>query len=570
MEVRLFGPLEVSGPSGRLVGSDFPTRKCRQVLAALALARGRVVSKDRMADLLWRDRVPRNPAAAVEVAVSLLRSTLAGVTDERVIVTDSGGYRLDLAVVTLDIIEFDRLVDRAATLLPLEQMAMLTDALAVAGGSLLEDETGAEWAQAERDRARRRLEGARLDVAKLSLAHDDAARASALAERAWVDSDVVHEEAYAVGVAALVQLGRLHDARQLMSELEHRLVREEQREPSSATRSLRSLLHPPNGVSSMRAASVAVPRQFCGMELPLVEPADDIAEIEQAIAEVLGERDRHSGLVLIEGPSGIGKTRLLDMLAERLARRRPPLPVHRLRCQATDGDHPMLALGRLARGLGRAAGDTAVLTADDGAAAVFARLSELLDRLGPAMVLVDDIHLLDPSSVAVLASLLADDAGCAVCMLATRRPPGTAADPLPWALRRRVVHLSPLPQPAVDDLGIDGAWAECGGHPGTLAACCAADPVTGLLTAEGIGSIVARVDELGPLGMVVLGAAAALPQPFSATEVALATGVGAVAAGLLREAATRGVVRDLPGGRFEFAGAVVARALAAGRPAPRL
>src|SRR5436309_14002506 len=56
---RLFGPLEVGCADGRHLGPrDFGGVKPKQVLEILLTERGRPVSKDRMADLLWGESLP--------------------------------------------------------------------------------------------------------------------------------------------------------------------------------------------------------------------------------------------------------------------------------------------------------------------------------------------------------------------------------------------------------------------------------------------------------------------------------------------------------------------------------
>ncbi|MEI8238559.1 MAG: winged helix-turn-helix domain-containing protein, partial [Actinomycetota bacterium] len=184
IEIRLFGPVEVVTPSGRLSSSDFPSRKAKQVLQVLALAAGRVVSKDRLIDLLWRRRMPRNPAATVELAVSLLRSALATVTDAALVVTAPGGYRLDTALVDIDTGRFDELLQLSAESPADGRMTMLAEAVRLADRPLFEDELGAEWVVNDRERFRVKSQSAALGLGRQALAVDDATLAFSMAERA--------------------------------------------------------------------------------------------------------------------------------------------------------------------------------------------------------------------------------------------------------------------------------------------------------------------------------------------------------------------------------------------------
>jgi len=62
---RLFGPIEVAAGERRLGPRDLGGPKATQVLELLLVARGHNVTKDRLADQLWREFVsPASPACA--------------------------------------------------------------------------------------------------------------------------------------------------------------------------------------------------------------------------------------------------------------------------------------------------------------------------------------------------------------------------------------------------------------------------------------------------------------------------------------------------------------------------
>ena len=75
MEVRLLGPVDVVADDGSPVA--VPGQKLQLLLAALAIERGKVVSPDRLVDILYGDDPPRQPANSVQVLVSRLRRSLA-------------------------------------------------------------------------------------------------------------------------------------------------------------------------------------------------------------------------------------------------------------------------------------------------------------------------------------------------------------------------------------------------------------------------------------------------------------------------------------------------------------
>ena len=60
---RLLGPLEVESEAGRV---DVGPPKRRAVLGALLLARGRVVSADRLVEAVWGDDAPERSSASLQ------------------------------------------------------------------------------------------------------------------------------------------------------------------------------------------------------------------------------------------------------------------------------------------------------------------------------------------------------------------------------------------------------------------------------------------------------------------------------------------------------------------------
>ena len=72
----MFGSIEVD-VDGRLLGvQDFGGKKPKQLLEILLCERGHALAKDRIADLLWGEVLPRNPAATLETYVCHLRRRL--------------------------------------------------------------------------------------------------------------------------------------------------------------------------------------------------------------------------------------------------------------------------------------------------------------------------------------------------------------------------------------------------------------------------------------------------------------------------------------------------------------
>jgi DNA-binding SARP family transcriptional activator len=124
MEFRILGPLEAHG--GQLPVA-LAGAKQRLLLALLLAQPGRRVSRDVLTEALWPERAPGDPVHALDLQVARLRRTIGA---QRV-VTQDGGYRLDLADALLDAERFIALVEDARTRQAGEARAQLREALAL-------------------------------------------------------------------------------------------------------------------------------------------------------------------------------------------------------------------------------------------------------------------------------------------------------------------------------------------------------------------------------------------------------------------------------------------------------
>ena len=163
--VRMLGPLTLD-VAGRTLGPrDLGGIKPRQLLEILLLGRGRTVSKDRIADDLWGERLPRSAPAAIETYVSLLRRTVG----RQVIGTEPGGYRVRADELAVDLDRFDALLQSAAGTVGETRQSALRAALDLGADDLLADEPYAEWAQGPREHHRARRTQAQVDFAECCL-----------------------------------------------------------------------------------------------------------------------------------------------------------------------------------------------------------------------------------------------------------------------------------------------------------------------------------------------------------------------------------------------------------------
>ena len=156
MDVRLLGPLEVRLGDGPV---QLGPRKQRAVWAMLALASGRTVSTDLLAEGLWGDALPPSAAKMVQLYVSRLRRALDG--EGARIVTQGRGYELELGGGDVDSEYAERLLAQSRP----------REALALWRGAPLADLADEPFAAAEI----RRLEELRLRIAEAAIDADLAA-----------------------------------------------------------------------------------------------------------------------------------------------------------------------------------------------------------------------------------------------------------------------------------------------------------------------------------------------------------------------------------------------------------
>jgi DNA-binding SARP family transcriptional activator/pimeloyl-ACP methyl ester carboxylesterase len=198
VSVSLLGPLEIAFADRLLGPRNLGGRKPKQVLEILLVHRAQPVGKDRIADLLWGERLPKDPMRTLEAYVSTLRASLG--QWRGLVRSEPGAYRLAIDAGCTDLARFDELVTRAAAAPISERLALRTDALGLVRGDLLADEPYAEWATPLRELYAERRLTLLLDLAEDCLAAGAPAQAVHYAERVLVDQPV-RERAYRLLIA---------------------------------------------------------------------------------------------------------------------------------------------------------------------------------------------------------------------------------------------------------------------------------------------------------------------------------------------------------------------------------
>jgi len=133
---RVLGPLEIRHPeAGRL-----PDGRVRQMLTALLVYAGQVVTVDTLTGLLWSQRLPATAGKAIQVHASRLRRAFTDVPQIALRRVGSG-YRLDVPAETVDLWRFRADVQRAAAE-PEAAVVLLDRALGLWHGPALVDLSG--------------------------------------------------------------------------------------------------------------------------------------------------------------------------------------------------------------------------------------------------------------------------------------------------------------------------------------------------------------------------------------------------------------------------------------------
>ncbi|MGO9971458.1 MAG: ATP-binding protein [Solirubrobacteraceae bacterium] len=459
LRARLLGAFEVE-LNGRVLDSS-PSQRPWAVFAYLALA-PRPVSRAELATRFWPDVLDQSARASLRSALWTLRRQLGErlvVEGDRVGLSDADGLWIDAR-------EFESL----AAVDP-EQ------ALELCRGELLEG-CQDDWAISARERHRERVIALLEEQARRCERRGDPRVAIDITRRA-VACDPFDEEAHRRLIVRLAGAGDRAGALRTYRTLAERLRRELGVAPSAMTRELVARL------SSEAPEAPGVRRAPVPGSLPLVGRDREVAELEHAWRAVINGT---GSAALIRGEAGIGKSRLAGELRLRAGSSggltatsaaldlggtapfslwaeliRELLPV--LSAPPADAGWPddLAALtSELPSHFPRGAAARSDLAPDLQRTRLFEAVVALLGwaaRKGPLLLVLEDAHSADVSSLELTAYAARRAARLPVMIVLTRRdlPPSAAADQLEHALRSRdllacEIELGPLPAHAIAGL----------------------------------------------------------------------------------------------------------------------
>lgn len=414
MEICLLGGFEVRGAASS--EARFESQKVRALLAFLAVQEGQAFSRDRLGALLWTDADPERARRNLRQALYNLRQSLPEL-DEALRVDHQTIALHARPVDRIDVVEFldayrrglpggDGLVVSA-----LRRAAGLYRGELLAGFHLRDAATFEDWLGRQQERL---LEVARQALGALVgyfAARGDYQEAITHGRR-LVEIDPLSEEAHRELMRLYVLVGRRRRALAQYDELATVLRRELGVDPLPETRALhQSVLSEERPPADRTLPARPAP---LGPFVPLAGRGEEMALLERSFrAAASGAR-----LVLVEGPPGIGRSRLAKTFLDRVSSRRQARVAH-ARCldqaaamagrpfhellaslAALDGEaEPVAAAVALAGAAGGCGAGGEQL-----ATAVLARLAEQPAR--PLALFLDDFQWADDEAWGTLAGLL--------------------------------------------------------------------------------------------------------------------------------------------------------------------
>lgn len=579
--VAVLGAVRVRAGERVLGPRDFGGIKPKQLFELLVLARGRPVPKDRLADELWGDALPQNVSGTLESYVSIMRRRLG---PDKLVETTPGGYRFVIEHADVDLDRFDDLVRRAAGAGPRAARRHLEQAIALVRGDVVEDEPYASWAETERLVYRGRVVQAHLDAAEAALACRDGNAAVALAERA-LERDPLSEQAYRTLMLASYAVGRQDGALRAFDRCQRMLADELGVAPMQETRTLFLRIHAQAPLAELLPAPAwdGLPAAI-DLQAPRVPLVGRGQELDALASAVTGSLGGAYALVMVEAGAGMGKSRLLDEVVARLGEGREAgsggvgeagaVRVGRARCSSLERELPLVPLAMALRSalpadapdpLARVLSELSPEAGEAGRIRALEVLAELAGGNGPTVLVLDELHWADPSTITALCYLRHRCARARLAVVAAVDPgqvgPG---HPVSWLEPDVRLRLGPLSRSVVDALGRPGLYERTGGHPLLTAECLEAEAngrADDVLIALGPW-VLEQSQSAGPLAHRLLVTAAVLGRPFCPEELtSVVDGPPAELAAELDRLCERGLLR-VEGAGFDFRFELVREVLA--------
>ena len=474
----ILGPLEVMRLGDPV---HFRGLRRRALLARLCVSANEVVAVDTLIFDLWADHPPENPVNALQAYVSHLRSALgsgSGGEVQQAILTRKPGYVLSVGADRHDALCFERLAAEGHAALgedrPEDAARICRQALALWRGPALAEFADEAWA---------RPVAARLEDMRWAVLEDRFEADMALGRHSGLIGEIeaasarqpLRERFSAQLILALYRTGRQADALRAYQQVRRMLGEDLGIEPGPALRELEQAIlqqkpqldwTPPERPAPTAPPATRPAGSVTRRNLPpplagarrvsspsFVSRSAELACLRAGLDRACAGEP---ALVVVGGEAGVGKTRLVSELTASIGEaddilvgrcidggRLPYGPIIqalRSRMAEDDAVDELLGPGRaeLARLLPDLAPTAAADEPDQGAGSARLRMLDsllgLLQRLArsrPLVLVLEDIHWADPSTLELLVFLVRSLRSERILLVATyRSDDATASAPL--------------------------------------------------------------------------------------------------------------------------------------------
>jgi len=231
--LELLGDFRLRSESGALVAIS--AKKSQAMLAYLGMKPSQLVSRDKMAGLLWSSTAPEQARQSLRQTLSTLRKELSHVSPTKILIEEGDFLSLDASQVQTDVVEFETLV-AAGTAESLDPATRLY-AGDFLDGFLIDEERFDQWVIAERDRLHRLTLRAHAQLVEILGRAEALDEAVSVAQRS-LRIDALQESMHRTLMQLYMQSGDLLNALQQYDTCVKVLRRELDVEPDAETRAL--------------------------------------------------------------------------------------------------------------------------------------------------------------------------------------------------------------------------------------------------------------------------------------------------------------------------------------------
>ncbi|HEX8170027.1 MAG TPA: response regulator [Thermoanaerobaculia bacterium] len=233
LHLELLGDFRLRSEDGALI--TISAKKSQAMLAYLGVKPAQLVSRDKMAGLLWSSTAPEQARQSLRQTLSTMRKELAQLSEQKILVEDGDFLSLDPHLVHVDVVEFESLI-AAGTPEALDPATRLYDGDFLEGFQI-DEEKFDQWVIAERDRLHRVAVRAHATLVEQLTRQDAIDEAVAVAQRS-LRIDPLQESMHRTLMRLYARTGDLLNALQQYDACAKVLRRELNVEPDAETKAL--------------------------------------------------------------------------------------------------------------------------------------------------------------------------------------------------------------------------------------------------------------------------------------------------------------------------------------------